>query len=80
MNSSCSQLTVSKADYPPLPPPICEWASFNQLKALRARTNVSYRRRNFASRFNIQDFPGGAVDEDLPVSAGDMGSIPGMGR
>ena len=26
------------------------------------------------------DFPGGAVDKDLPASAGDTGSIPGPGR
>ena len=25
-------------------------------------------------------FPGGAVDENLPANAGDMGSIPGPGR
>ena len=72
MNSSCNQLTVSKADYHP-PSPICEWASFNQLKALKARTKVSCRRRNFASRFNIEDFPGGTVDKGLPVNAGDTG-------
>ena len=27
-----------------------------------------------------QDFPGGAVVKNLPVNAGDMGSIPGPGR
>ena len=26
------------------------------------------------------DFPGGAVVENLPANAGDMGSIPGLGR
>ena len=26
------------------------------------------------------DFPGGVVDNNLPVHAGDMGSIPGPGR
>ena len=26
-----------------------------------------------------QDFPGGAEDKNLPASAGDMGSIPGLG-
>ena len=26
------------------------------------------------------DFPGGTVDKNLPVNAGDMGSIPGLGR
>ena len=28
----------------------------------------------------VWDFPGGAVDRNLPASAGDMGSIPGPGR
>ena len=59
---------------------MCEWASFNQLKALRARTKVSYRRRNLASRVNIEDFPGGAVAKNLPINARDMGSVPGMLR
>ena len=27
----------------------------------------------------IQDFPGGAVDENLPPNAGDMGLIPDLG-
>ena len=27
-----------------------------------------------------QDFPGGAVVKNPPASAGDMGSIPGLGR
>ena len=34
--------------------------------------------------FNIQvdsrDFPGGAVVKNLPASAGNMGSSPGLGR
>ena len=33
-----------------------------------------YLRRGF------QDFPGGAMDRNLPANAGDMGSIPGPGR
>ena len=28
----------------------------------------------------VWDSPGGAVDRNLPASAGDMGSIPGPGR
>ena len=28
----------------------------------------------------MKDFPGGAVVENLPASAGDMGSSPGWGR
>ena len=27
-----------------------------------------------------EDFPGSTVDENAPVKAGDMGSIPGPGR
>ena len=29
---------------------------------------------------NLQGFPGGAVVENLPANAGDMGSSPGLGR
>ena len=32
------------------------------------------------SKINPRDFPGGAVVKNLPVNAGDMGSIPGPGR
>ena len=28
----------------------------------------------------ILDFPGGSVINNLPANAGDMGSIPGLGR
>ena len=28
----------------------------------------------------FEDFPGGAVDRNLPVNAEGMGSIPGLGR
>ena len=31
-------------------------------------------------KVNHGDFPGGAVDKNLPANAGDMGSIPGLGR
>jgi len=27
-----------------------------------------------------EDFPGGPVDKNLPANAGDMASIPGLGR
>ena len=29
---------------------------------------------------NLVDFPGGTVVKNLPANAGDMGSIPGLGR
>ena len=29
---------------------------------------------------NVRDFPGGAVDKNLPANAGDTGSISGLGR
>ena len=32
------------------------------------------------SEYELLDFPGGAVDKNLPASAGDMGSIPHPGR
>ena len=28
----------------------------------------------------LRDFPGGTVVKNLPANAGDMGSIPGLGR
>ena len=31
-------------------------------------------------KINIGGFPGGAVVENLPANAGDMGSGPGLGR
>ena len=31
-------------------------------------------------RSSKQDFPGGPLVKNLPVNAGDMGSIPGQGR
>ena len=29
---------------------------------------------------HFRDFPAGTVDKNLPANAGDMGSIPGLGR
>ena len=34
---------------------------------------------NFYNEHYFRDFPGGPVVESLPASAGDMGSIPGLG-
>ena len=31
-------------------------------------------------RISLRGFPGGAVVENLPANAGDMGSSPGLGR
>ena len=28
----------------------------------------------------LEGFPGGSVEKNLPANAGDMGSIPGLGR
>ena len=33
-----------------------------------------------SQKIHRMDFPGGAVGENLPASAGDTGSIPGLGR
>ena len=35
---------------------------------------------NFVQQKRYQGFPGGAVVENLPANAGDMGSSPGLGR
>ena len=32
------------------------------------------------SRKEVEDFPGDSVVKNLPANAGDMGSIPGLGR
>ena len=32
------------------------------------------------SKVRIRDFPGGTVVKNSPANAGDMGSIPGLGR
>ena len=34
----------------------------------------------FSFKTSKEDFPGGAVDQNLPASAGDVGWIPGSGR
>ena len=31
-------------------------------------------------KFNLRDFPGGAMDKNPPANTGDIGSIPGPGR
>jgi len=36
--------------------------------------------RNYIIRTKRRDFPDGPVVKNLPASAGDMGSIPGLGR
>ena len=33
-----------------------------------------------SSKLSQQDFPGGPVVKNLPANAGDMGSIPGLGK
>ena len=38
------------------------------------------RKKKKNVKLNHGDFPGGAVDKNLPTNAGDMGSIPGLGR
>ena len=41
------------------------------------------RKREFrvnTSRVLPEDFPGGPVVKNLPVNAGDMSSVPGLGR
>ena len=55
---------------------ICKW--FNK------HTTAVVNQKNICSRdlnYNILlGFPGGAVVENLPANAGDMGSSPGLGR
>ena len=44
--------------------------------------NAPTKRHRFAEwlQKKTQGFPGGAVVENLPVNAGNMGSSPGLGR
>ena len=39
----------------------------------------NYRRKS-SLKTDVLGFPGGAVVENLPANAGDMGSSPGLGR
>ena len=45
-----------------------------------ALASVKDKAMSFPSKTVIADFPGGAVDRNPPANAGDMGSIPGLGR
>ena len=38
------------------------------------------RKSRFVAILKLGGFPGGAVVENLPANAGDMGSSPGLGR
>ena len=50
-------------------------------KGLRSKKNIYiYIHIYICIKLNIKGFPGGAVVENLPASAGDMGSSPGLGR
>ena len=42
--------------------------------------NLLYKKINKILKFKKKGFPGGAVVESLPASAGDTGSSPGLGR
>ena len=44
------------------------------------RTPCLYHRRENDFKSSLVGFPGGAVVESLPASAGDAGSSPGLGR
>ena len=37
-------------------------------------------RLKIALKYHVSDFPGGSVVKNLPAHAGDMGSIPDLGR
>ena len=45
-----------------------------------ALVSVKDKAMSFPSKTVIADFPGGAVDRNLPANAGHMCSIPGAGR
>ena len=45
-----------------------------------ALVSVKDKSMSFPSKTVIAEFPGGAVDRNPPANAGDMGSIPGLGR
>ena len=43
-------------------------------------SNGIFRENFIALKIILEGFPGGAVVENLPANAGDMGSSPGLGR
>ena len=61
--------------YSSLPLFVC-WPHFLLLKI--ASSNMTWT--NGLKNFPLRGFPGGAVVENPPANAGDMGSSPGLGR
>ena len=52
--------------------------SEEELKSLLMKVKEESERAGL--KLNIQNFPGSPVVKNLPANAGDMGSIPGLGR
>ena len=56
---------------------------FGRALVMKLSTNpcvLVFWRKRLTQELMIMDFPGGVVDRDLPVNAGDGGSIPGLER
>ena len=53
-----------------------------QLLQINSEINIFHKPeyRHWHIKNKCYDFPGGLVDKNLPISAGDTGSIPGPGR
>ena len=50
------------------------------VRELRSQKPQGMAKKIFSFKKEKRGFPGGAVAENLPANAGDMGSSPGLGR
>ena len=60
------------------PDSLTSWKVFKYFNILRKQITIVFR-GGMLSRMVSEGFPGGAVVESLPASAGDAGSSPGLG-
>ena len=47
---------------------------------MKQKTHIIFKRKHEYQKESKQDFHDGVTDKNPPANAGDMGSIPGMGR
>ena len=59
----------------------CDLGLGNVLKNMTPKAHAIKKNKfNFIKIGSFWDFPGGPMVKNLPANAGDMGSIPGLGR
>ena len=54
--------------------------SLSELKKIEIKSSIFSNHILMRLEINYKDFPDDALDKSLPANAGDMGSIPGLGR